>query len=169
MEIVRPVRAPVAWGQMLRACVAISGPLGLGVATGHTVPGMLAATGGLLASVVDRGGPYAMRLRRILYASLFGGAAGLLIGTAIHGTSESCPEWPPSKLTEKCLRIFFSMALSISSSSASGLADGVTVGAAVAAGIGVSAEVIVAGTLAAGDPKGVAVAAEFSGGVGVCP
>jgi uncharacterized membrane protein YccC len=41
--------------------------------------------GGLLGSVVDRGGTYPARLRRIAVAGIFGGAAGLLLGGLVHG------------------------------------------------------------------------------------
>ncbi len=36
--------------------------------------------GGLLGTVVDRGGPYPARIRRMAAAGIFGGAAGLLLG-----------------------------------------------------------------------------------------
>ena len=41
--------------------------------------------GGLIATMADRTGPYLMRVRRVAAAAVFGGAAGLLIGTAING------------------------------------------------------------------------------------
>jgi uncharacterized membrane protein YccC len=41
--------------------------------------------GGLIATMANRAGPYLMRMRRVAAAAVFGGAAGLLIGTAING------------------------------------------------------------------------------------
>ncbi len=84
IEVVKPAREPVPWAQMLRAMLAISVPLAAGLALGQRAPGLLVATGGLLASVVDRGGPYALRLRRIAAAGLLGGAPGLVIGALIY-------------------------------------------------------------------------------------
>jgi uncharacterized membrane protein YccC len=46
---------------------------------------LLAAIGGLVAVVVDAGGPYLARLKRVGSAAVFGGAVGLTIGAAIHG------------------------------------------------------------------------------------
>ncbi len=85
VEVVKPVPAPVPWTQMLRALLAIAAPLAAGLAAGQPVPGMLIATGGLLGAIVDRGGPYPLRVRRIVCAGLLGGAPGLIIGELIHG------------------------------------------------------------------------------------
>jgi uncharacterized membrane protein YccC len=81
----RPRRVPVPWGQMLRAAMAICVPIALGLATGQRALGLLTAMGGLLGTVVDNGGPYGPRLLRVGSASVFGGAAGLVIGSTIHG------------------------------------------------------------------------------------
>jgi uncharacterized membrane protein YccC len=81
----RPRRAPVPWGEMLRAAIAICVPLAAGIASGQRVLGLLIAMGGLLGIVVDNGGAYAHRLRRVSSAAVFGGAAGLVIGSLIHG------------------------------------------------------------------------------------
>jgi uncharacterized membrane protein YccC len=81
----RPQRVPVPWGQMLRAAIAICLPLAAGIASGDRVMGLLIAMGGLLGIVVDNGGPYPARLRRVGSAAVFGGAAGLAIGSFIHG------------------------------------------------------------------------------------
>jgi uncharacterized membrane protein YccC len=81
----RPQRVPVPWGQMLRAAIAICLPLAAGIASGDRVMGLLIAMGGLLGIVVDNGGPYTARLRRVGSAAVFGGAAGLAIGSFIHG------------------------------------------------------------------------------------
>ena len=81
----RPRRAPVPWGEMLRAAIAIWVPLAAGIASGQRLLGLLIAMGGLLGIVVDNGGAYAQRLRRVSSAAVFGGAAGLAISSLIHG------------------------------------------------------------------------------------
>ena len=70
---------------MLRAALAVCGPLALGLALGEQVPGLLGAMGGLLGTVVDRGGTYPARIKRMACAGIFGGAAGLSLGTLVHG------------------------------------------------------------------------------------
>jgi uncharacterized membrane protein YccC len=45
----------------------------------------LPAIGALLASVVDIGGPYRARVRRVVSATAGGGASGLLLGILVHG------------------------------------------------------------------------------------
>jgi uncharacterized membrane protein YccC len=84
-EAVRPRREAVPWAEMARSGLAITVPLAGGIALGHQVPGLLIATGGLLGAVVDRGGPYLLRLRRIGTAAVAGGAVGLTIGGLIYG------------------------------------------------------------------------------------
>ncbi|MGA8455508.1 MAG: FUSC family membrane protein, partial [Streptosporangiaceae bacterium] len=82
---VRPRPAPVPWAEMLRAGIAICVPMAAGIASGQRVLGLLTAMGGLLGIVVDNGGAYPTRLRRVGSAAVFGGAAGLTIGSLIHG------------------------------------------------------------------------------------
>jgi uncharacterized membrane protein YccC len=82
---VRPRPAPVPWAEMLRAGIAICVPMAAGIASGQRAIGLLIAMGGLLGIVVDNGGAYAARLRRVTSAAVFGGAAGLTIGSLIHG------------------------------------------------------------------------------------
>lgn len=85
VEVVRPVPAPPPWAAMLRAALAVCGPLALGYILGTLSAGLLAAIGGLLGSVVDRGGTYPARIKRVATAGIFGGAAGLLLGMLVHG------------------------------------------------------------------------------------
>jgi hypothetical protein len=47
--------------------------------------GVLPATGGLLGTMADAGGPYLSRVKRVCSAAVFGGAAGLAIGAVTHG------------------------------------------------------------------------------------
>jgi uncharacterized membrane protein YccC len=83
--MVRPNRDPVPWGAMIRAALALCGPLAVGLTIGNPQRGVLVALGGLLAVVVDRGGPYPARVRRIVTIALVGGGAGLVMGSLIHG------------------------------------------------------------------------------------
>ncbi len=70
---------------MIRAACAVSAPLALGLATDRIALGLIPAMGALSASVVDIGGPYPVRLRRVASATGLGGTAGLLIGGLVHG------------------------------------------------------------------------------------
>src|SRR5208282_2437460 len=84
-ELVRPKPAPLPWPDMIRAALAICVPLGLAFAVGKTTIGLLPAAGGLLGSLTDRGGSYLYRVERVSAVGVFGGAAGLAIGSVIHG------------------------------------------------------------------------------------
>jgi uncharacterized membrane protein YccC len=86
VEVVRPAPARPPWAAMVRAALAVCAPLALGHILGDPVPGLLGAMGGLLGTVVDRGGTYPARIKRMAYAGIFGGATGLLLGGAVHGT-----------------------------------------------------------------------------------
>ena len=83
-EAVRPKPAPVPWGAMVRAALAICVPLSVGMVTGHREVGLVPAIGGLLDAVTDTGGPYVARVTRVVIAAVFGGAVGLVIGMFIH-------------------------------------------------------------------------------------
>jgi uncharacterized membrane protein YccC len=84
-ELVRPKPAPLPWPDMLRAALAICLPLGIAFALGKISIGLLPALGGLLGSLTDRGGSYLNRVKQISAVGVFGGAAGLAIGSVIHG------------------------------------------------------------------------------------
>ncbi len=84
-EVVRPRRAPVPWPEMARAALAICVPLSAAYAAGRGTLGVLPATGGLLGTMTDAGGPYLSRVKRVCSAAVFGGAAGLAIGAVTHG------------------------------------------------------------------------------------
>jgi uncharacterized membrane protein YccC len=84
-EVVRPRRAPVPWPEMARAALAICVPLSVSFAAGRGSLGVLPATGGLLGTLADAGGPYLNRVKRVCSAAVFGGAAGLAIGAVTHG------------------------------------------------------------------------------------
>ena len=84
-DVMRPKKAPLPWPDMVRAVLAIWVPFAVGVITGHRDIALLPAMGAVLGVMVDQGGPYRVRVRRIGTAAVFGGAAGLAIGSAIHG------------------------------------------------------------------------------------
>ena len=85
VEAMRPRRVPVPWGLMIRAALAVCAPLAAGFAANRIALGLLPAMGGLSASVVDIGGPFPARFRRVGSATGLGGTAGLVIGGLIHG------------------------------------------------------------------------------------
>lgn len=84
-EVARAKKVPVPWGTMARSVLAVWGPLAVAFGTGRRDLALLPAMGGLLSVMVDNGGPYWERVRRIGIAVAAGGAPGLLIGTLIHG------------------------------------------------------------------------------------
>jgi uncharacterized membrane protein YccC len=84
-EAVRPKKVQTPWPDMIRAVFAIWVPLTVGFITGRRELVMLPALGGLLSVMIDNGGPYLARVRRIGTAVVFGGAAGLVVGELIHG------------------------------------------------------------------------------------
>jgi uncharacterized membrane protein YccC len=81
---VRPRPAPVPWGAMLRAALAICVPLAVGILVGRRDVGLVPAVGGLVGTVVDTGGPYVARVKGVVTAGVYGGVAGLVIGMLIH-------------------------------------------------------------------------------------
>ena len=72
-EVVRPRPAPVPWPEMIRAALAICVPLSVAFALGHGPLGVLPATGGLLGTLADTGGPYLSRMKRVAIAAAGGG------------------------------------------------------------------------------------------------
>jgi uncharacterized membrane protein YccC len=84
MELVRPRPAPTPWLRMVRAPLAVCVPLIVMYAVGHVALGLPAALGGLISSVMERGGPYLGRVKRVGTATILGGAVGMGIGLLIH-------------------------------------------------------------------------------------
>ena len=84
-DVVRPKKAPVPWPDMIRAVFAIWVPLAAGFITGRSSLVAVPALGAPLSVMIDSGGPYRARVRKIGTAAVFGGAAGLVIGSLIHG------------------------------------------------------------------------------------
>jgi len=83
-EVVRPRQAPVPWPEMVRAALAICVPLAVALALGRGPLGVLPAMGGILGTMVDTGGPYLSRVKRVCSAAA-GGGIGLAIGAVTHG------------------------------------------------------------------------------------
>ena len=84
-EVVRPKPAPLPWPDMIRAALAICVPLSVAFAVGRGTIGVLPAMGGLMGTMSDTGGSYVNRVKRVTAAAVLGGAAGLAIGSVIHG------------------------------------------------------------------------------------
>ncbi len=84
-EVMRPKQAPVPWGTMIQAVLALWVPMAVAFGTGRRELALLPAMGGLLSVMIDTGGPYWTRVQRIGTAAVLGGAPGLLVGTLIHG------------------------------------------------------------------------------------
>jgi len=83
-EAVRPRPAPVPWGAMVRAALAVCVPLSVGIVVGRRDIGLVPAVGGLIGMIIDTGGPYVVRVKLVVTAAVFSGAAGLVIGMLIH-------------------------------------------------------------------------------------
>ncbi|MGW1951773.1 FUSC family protein [Streptomyces sp. NPDC001920] len=71
---------PVPWSAVVRGALAAGPLLSVGVATGHTTLGVVAAVAAMLAGVNDRPGSRRASVRR-LGAPALAGAAGVLAGT----------------------------------------------------------------------------------------
>src|SRR5712691_1097159 len=84
-EVMRPKKVPIPWGAMAQPVIAIWVPLAVGIAFGNRSLALLPAMGGLMSIMVDQGGPYLLRVRRVATAGVGGGALGLLVGSLIHG------------------------------------------------------------------------------------
>jgi uncharacterized membrane protein YccC len=84
-EVVRPKPAPLPWPAMVRAALAICVPLSAAFALGRGTLGVLPAMGGLMGTMADTGGSYRNRVKRVTSGAVLGGAAGLAIGSVIHG------------------------------------------------------------------------------------
>jgi uncharacterized membrane protein YccC len=84
-EVVRPRPAPLPWPAMIRSTLAVTVPFAAALALGQKTLGVLPAMGGLFGALADTGGPYLARVKRVASAAVFGGAAGLVIGSVTHG------------------------------------------------------------------------------------
>ncbi|WP_427921422.1 FUSC family protein [Streptomyces sp. cg40] len=80
----QPQQAPLNRPAIARAAVAMSLPLALGLATGHTAYGALASMGALSGVIGDTADAYRMRILNIAVPQLFG-ALGVTLGAAVYG------------------------------------------------------------------------------------
>ncbi|MFD8423132.1 FUSC family protein [Streptomyces sp. NPDC059466] len=80
----RPQNAPVSRAAVVRAAVAMSLPLAIGLAVGRPAYGALASMGALSGVIGDTADAYRMRVLTIAVPQLFG-AAGVAIGAAAFG------------------------------------------------------------------------------------
>lgn len=78
-ELLRPKPARIPWALAVRTAIAISTPVGVGMATGQLLPGVLVSIGALAGSLQDKGGPYRSRVARVSIVAV-SGAIGFLIG-----------------------------------------------------------------------------------------
>lgn len=83
-QLVSTSKAPVHWGEPIRAAAALSVPVAAGVLAGNVEMGVEAALGALCATLVARRGPYRFRLRHMGFGTL-AGAAGFLAGAVLAG------------------------------------------------------------------------------------
>jgi uncharacterized membrane protein YccC len=85
VEVLRPRPAEPPWARMIRAPLAICLPLGVGLATDNLFIFLPLSLGGLSSSLVDRGGPYLARVKRVSTIAVLGGALGLTVGLLSYG------------------------------------------------------------------------------------
>lgn len=71
---------------MIRSSLAVCVPLVVAYAAGNVTLGLPAALGGMISSMIERGGSYLGRVKLVGTAVVLGGAIGLGIGLLIHGT-----------------------------------------------------------------------------------
>jgi uncharacterized membrane protein YccC len=83
-ELLRPKSAPIPWALAVRTAIAIATPVGVGMAIGQLLPGVLASIGALAGSLQDKGGPYRSRFTRVSIVAV-SGAIGFLIGERVLG------------------------------------------------------------------------------------
>ena len=83
-QAVRPKPAPVPWGAMVHAALAMCVPVSVGIVAGRREIGLVLAIGALLGTVTDPGGPYVVRVKLVVTAAVLGGLPGVVIGVLIY-------------------------------------------------------------------------------------
>lgn len=83
-QLLSTSKAPVHWGEPLRAAAALSVPIAIGTLAGDVGVGVEAALGALCGTFVARRGPYRFRLRHMGSGTL-AGATGFLAGGVAAG------------------------------------------------------------------------------------
>ncbi|MFF8834114.1 FUSC family protein [Streptomyces sp. NPDC015130] len=80
----RPAPTPIPWAAVVRASVALSAPLAVGLAAGQPAYGALVSMGALSGVIGDTADAYRMRIFNIAVPQLFG-ALGVTLGTLVYG------------------------------------------------------------------------------------
>ncbi|MGA5063528.1 FUSC family protein [Streptomyces exfoliatus] len=80
----KPAPTPIPWAAVLRASVALSAPLAVGLAAGQPAYGALVSMGALSGVIGDTADAYRMRVFNIAVPQLFG-AIGVTLGTLVFG------------------------------------------------------------------------------------
>ncbi|MER7947499.1 FUSC family protein [Streptomyces sp. NPDC096079] len=80
----KPAPTPVPWAAVLRAAVALSVPLAVGLAADRPAYGALVSMGALSGVIGDTADAYRMRVYNIAVPQLFG-ALGVTLGTLVFG------------------------------------------------------------------------------------
>ncbi|MFJ6100527.1 FUSC family protein [Streptomyces sp. NPDC092359] len=80
----KPAPAPIPWAAVLRAAVALSAPLAVGLAADRPAYGALVSMGALSGVIGDTADAYRMRIFNIAVPQLFG-AIGVTLGTLVFG------------------------------------------------------------------------------------
>ncbi|MFJ8668044.1 FUSC family protein [Streptomyces sp. NPDC093600] len=80
----RPQAAPVPWAAVVRASIALSAPLAVGLAVDRPVYGALVSMGALSGVIGDTADAYRMRFYNIAVPQLFG-ALGVTLGSLVFG------------------------------------------------------------------------------------
>ncbi|WP_256962455.1 YccS/YhfK family membrane protein, partial [Streptomyces sp. NRRL B-24572] len=80
----KPAPSPIPWAAVLRASVALSVPLAVGMATHQPAYGALVSMGALSGVIGDTADAYRMRVFNIAVPQLFG-ALGVTLGTLVFG------------------------------------------------------------------------------------
>lgn len=80
----RPKPAPILWAAVVRAAVALTVPLAVGLAHDRPAYGALAAMGALSGVISDTASAYRLRILNIAIPQLFG-AIGVTLGTLVFG------------------------------------------------------------------------------------
>ena len=83
VRIFAPKKASVPWLDMVRVCLTVTVPMGVGVGLGQPELGILAGMGSLVGAFGDKGGPFRERFRRT-GAGTVAALTGLLIGRMIE-------------------------------------------------------------------------------------
>ncbi|MGW6392465.1 FUSC family protein [Streptomyces sp. NPDC055103] len=80
----KPAPTPIPWAAVVRASVALSAPIAVGLAVGQPVYGALVSMGALSGVIGDTADAYRMRIYNIAVPQLFG-ALGVTLGTLVFG------------------------------------------------------------------------------------